>query len=117
MNFSLTSEQQLLRNTAREFLAIECPISVVREAEESGVGHAPDLWRKMADLGCMGICLPKKYGGEESLLTDQTVLFEEVGRALVPGPLLSSSVLAAQIVLHGGTDQQKETLLPGMISE
>ena len=115
MNFSLTSEQQLLRNTAREFLAIECPTSVVREAEESGVGHAPDLWRKMADLGWMGICLPKKYGGEESLLTDQTVLFEEVGRALVPGPLLSSSVLAAQIVLHGGTDQQKETLLPGMI--
>jgi len=116
MNFNLTQEQESLRNTAREFLATECPISVVREAEESGVGHSPDLWRKMADLGWLGICLPEKYGGGESSLSDQAVLFEEVGGFLVPGPLLASSVLAAQTVLQGGTDQQKDNLLPGMVS-
>jgi alkylation response protein AidB-like acyl-CoA dehydrogenase len=116
MDFGLTEQQEILRRSAREFLEAECPTSVVREAEESGLGHAPDLWRKMAGLGWLGISLPERYGGTGGSLTDQTVLFEEVGRALTPGPLLTSSVLAVQIVLNAGNDAQKTDLLPGVIS-
>ncbi|MCH8989965.1 MAG: acyl-CoA/acyl-ACP dehydrogenase [Chloroflexi bacterium] len=114
MDFGLTQEQQLLRRSAREFLEAECPTSLVREAEESGVGHAPDLWRKMAGLGWLGVGLPEKYGGTGDSLTGQTVLFEEIGRALAPGPLLASSALAAQVVLNAGDDRQKDELLPGV---
>ena len=116
MDFGLTQEQQLLRRSAREFLEAECPTSLVREAEESGVGHAPDLWRKMAGLGWLGIGLPEKYGGTGDSLTGQTVLFEEIGRALTPGPLLASSALAAQVGLNAGDDRQKDELLPGVAS-
>ena len=116
MDFGLTEQQEILRRSAREFLEVECPTSVVRQAEESGGGHAPDLWRKIAGLGWLGISLPERYGGTGGSLTDQTVLFEEIGRALTPGPLLTSSVLAAQIVMNAGNDAQKTSLIPGVIS-
>ena len=116
MDFGLTEQQEILRRSAREFLEAECPTSLVREIEESAGGHAPDLWRKMAGLGWLGIALPEQYGGTGGSLTDQVVLFEEIGRAMTPGPLLTSSVLAAQIVLNAGNDSQKESLLPGMVA-
>jgi len=116
MDFSLTEQQQILSRSAREFLETECPTSLVREAEQSPEDHVPGLWQKMADLGWLGISIPERYGGTGGSLTDQTVLFEEIGRALVPGPLLTSSVLAAQIVLNAGNDAQKESLLPGVAS-
>ena len=115
MNFSLTSGQEILRTTAREFLSEECPTSLVRSAEESGDGHVAELWQNMARLGWLGIAMPERYGGAGRSLTDQAVLFEELGRALVPGPMITSSVLSAHIVLYGGTEQQKQNLLPGMI--
>ena len=114
MDFSLTEQQQILGRSAREFLEAECSTAVVREAEESEQGYVPELWRRMADLGWFGICLPEAYGGIGGSLTDQAVLFEEIGRALVPGPLLVSSVLAAQIVLNAGNDAQKQRWLPGI---
>ena len=116
MDFGLTENQEIIRRSAREFLETECPTSVVREAEESGEGHAPDLWRKIAGLGWLGISLPEQFGGTGGSLTDQTVLFEEIGRALTPGPLLTSSVLAAHIVLNAGNDAQKAALIPGVVS-
>ncbi|MCH7738059.1 MAG: acyl-CoA/acyl-ACP dehydrogenase [Chloroflexi bacterium] len=116
MDFGLTEQQEILRRSAREFLEAECPTSLVREAEESGDGHSPELWRKMAGLGWLGISLPERYGGTGGSLTDQTVLFEEAGRALTPGPLLTSSVLAAQIVLNAGNDTQKADLIPRVVS-
>jgi len=116
MDFGLTEQQEIMRRAAREFLEAECPTSLVRETEESADGHAPDLWRNMAELGWLGIALPEMYGGTGGSFTDQIVLFEEIGRALTPGPMLTSSVLAAQIVLIAGNDSQKERLLPGIVS-
>ena len=116
MDFGLTEQEEILRRSAREFLEAECPTSLVRQAEESGEGHARELWRKIAGLGWLGISLPEQFGGTGGSLTDQTVLFEEIGRALTPGPLLTSSVLAAQIVLIAGNDAQKTALIPGVIS-
>ena len=112
MDFSLTEEQQILSRKAREFLEAECPTTVVREAENAEEGYLPDLWKKMANLGWLGVSLPENYGGIGGSLTDQTVLFEEIGRALVPGPMLTSSVLAAQILLDSRNETQKQNLLP-----
>ena len=86
MDFGLTEQEEILRRSAREFLEAECPTSLVRQAEESGEGHARELWRKIARLGWLGISLPEQFGGTGGSLTDQTVLFEEIGRALTPGP-------------------------------
>ena len=85
-DLSLTGEQELLRRTAREFVQRECPLSEVRKIEEKEGGFSRELWRKMAELGWLGILIPPAYGGEGGTLTDAAVLYEELGRGIVPGP-------------------------------
>lgn len=112
MDLGLNEQQTLLGRTAREFLQAKCPISLVRELEDNGLGFSVDLWKKMADLGWMGLAIPSEHGGEGGNLLDQTVLFEEIGRAMPPGPLLATSAYAARAILDAGSDAQKNRLLP-----
>lgn len=115
MDFELNEEQKLIRDSARDFLKTECPKSVVRELEESKSGYSPVLWKKMAELGWMGITVPEEYGGAGLSWLDQAVLFEEFGRAAMPGPMFSTAI-GAQILVEGGTDGQKETYLSKVTS-
>jgi alkylation response protein AidB-like acyl-CoA dehydrogenase len=116
MDFSLSEEQELLRKSSRDFLGAECPKSLVKEIEASEEGYSPDLWKKMADLGWMGLALPEEYGGAEFSLVDLAVLFEEFGRAATPGPMFCTVALGALPVLDWGSEEQKKTLLPGVAS-
>src|SRR3972149_2029157 len=99
MDLGLDEQQELLKNFARDFLEKECPESVVREMEEDEKGYSPDLWRKMAQQGWMGLIIPEEYGGAGMQLCELVVLLEEFGRALVPGPDISTVVLGG---LPGG---------------
>ncbi|MGH7825338.1 MAG: acyl-CoA dehydrogenase family protein, partial [Candidatus Binatia bacterium] len=72
----------------------------------------PQLVKKAAELGWLGMMLPEPYGGSEVSATDCAVVFEELGRGPVPGPLFSSGILAAQIIFEACTDEQKKFLLP-----
>ena len=114
MDLALIEHQQLLQRTAREFLEAECPTSLVREMEATEEGYSAALWKRMADLGWLGLAIPNELGGSGGNLIDQEFLFEEVGRALAPGPLLASSVFATQILLIAGNQNQKADLLPSM---
>jgi alkylation response protein AidB-like acyl-CoA dehydrogenase len=111
MDFSLSEEQEMLQKSARDFLSAECPKSLVREIEAGDLGYSPELWKKMAALGWMGLALPEEYGGAGFSLLDMAVLFEEFGRAAMPGPMFSTTV-GALAVLEFGTEEQKRALLP-----
>ncbi len=111
MDFALSEEQEMLQKSARDFLSAECPKSLVREIEAGDLGYSPELWKRMAALGWMGLALPEEYGGAEFSLLDLAVLFEEFGRAAMPGPMFSTTV-GALAVLEFGTEEQKRTLLP-----
>jgi alkylation response protein AidB-like acyl-CoA dehydrogenase len=112
MDFALSEEQEMLRKSARDFLSSECPKSVVREIEAGDEGYSPALWKKMAGLGWMGLALPEEYGGADLTLLDLAVLFEEFGRAAMPGPMFSTIAMGALPVLGWGTEEQKKKLLP-----
>jgi len=112
MDLGLDEQQELLKNFARDFLEKECPESVVREMEEDEKGYSPDLWRKMAQQGWMGLIIPEEYGGTGMKLCELVVLLEEFGRALVPGPYISTVVLGGVPVMEGGSEEQKSQLLP-----
>jgi alkylation response protein AidB-like acyl-CoA dehydrogenase len=114
MDFSLSEEQEMLRKSARDFLNAECSKSVVREIEASEQGYSPDLWKKMADLGWMGLIVPEEYGGAGLNLLEQAVLFEEFGRAAMPGPMFCTIATGALPILEWGTEEQKKSLLPGV---
>ena len=114
MDLSLTESQEMLRSTARDFVQRECPTSVAQELDGSETGFSPGLWRKMAELGWVGMIFPEAYGGMGSSLTDLAVIWQEMGWGAVPSPLLSSAVLCGLTILEGGTEQQKEQLLPAI---
>jgi len=114
MDLSLTETQEMLRNTARDFLKRECPWTTVKEIDESETGFSPDLWGKIAELGWLGMIFPEEYGGMDSTLTDLAVIYEEMGQALLPGPYFSSAMLCGSIIHELGTDEQKKQLLPAI---
>ena len=93
MDLSLTSTQEILRDSARDFLTQECPRSFVRDVDETATGFSPELWQKMSEMGWVGMVLPEQYGGGGSSFMDLAVLSEEMGSACLSTPLHSSSVL------------------------
>lgn len=112
MDLGLNEQQELLKNSAREFLENECPESHVREMEEDEKGYSPVLWQKMAEQGWHGLLVPEQYGGAGFDFVDQMVLVEELGRALVPGPYMSSVFGGAVPILEAGSEAQKQEFLP-----
>jgi len=114
MNFSLDEEQVMLKTSARNFLEKECPKRLVRDMAESKQGYSPDLWKKMAELGWMGLVFPEEYGGVGSTFLDLAVLLEEMGRALLPGPFVPTVVLVGRPILAAGTQPQKRRFIPGI---
>lgn len=116
MDLGLSEEQELLKNAARDFLEKECPESLVREMEEDEKGYSPDLWKKMAEQGWQGLLIPDNFGGAGFRYIDLVILIEEFGRALVPGPFISTVVGGTLPLLEGGTDEQKSKYLPQIAS-
>jgi alkylation response protein AidB-like acyl-CoA dehydrogenase len=116
MDLGLDEQQEMLKNFARDFLEKECPESLVREMEEDEKGYSPDLWKKMAEQGWMGLIIPEDQGGAGMTLCELVVILEEFGRALVPGPFMSTVVLGAVPIMGAGTDAQKSEFLPKIAS-
>ncbi len=112
MDFDFSEEQEMLRKTARDFLANECPAKFVKAMAEDEIGYSPQLWHKMADLGWMGLVFPEKYGGVGASLLDLAVLLEEMGRACLPGPFFSTVILGGFTILEAGNESKKQELLP-----
>ena len=102
MDFGLSEEQEMLRTSARDFLQKECPKQLVRQLDESDEGYSRELWRKMAELGWMGLPFPEKYGGGGGSFLDLVVLLEAMGYNVVPGPFFSTVVLGVMKILEEG---------------
>ncbi len=115
MDLTLNEEQQMLQKMARDFLEDKCPTLVVRELEASELGYSPDMWREIADLGWVGLIFPEEYGGSELSLVDLTILYEEMGRAILPSPY-TPTVLAGLAILDCGSAEQKTEFLPKIIN-
>ena len=111
MDLGFNETQQMLKNSAREFLSQECPHSLVREMEQDPKGYPDQLWKSIVDLGWTGIAFPQKYGGTEGSFVDLAVLVEELGRALAPSPFFSTVVMGGMTILEAGSEAQKEEYL------
>lgn len=114
MDFGFSEEQDLLRQSAADFLNKECPMTYVRQMMEDGRGYSDELWKKMAELGWMGLIFPEEFGGLGLNLVDMVVILEEMGRVVLPGPFFSTVVLGGLAILEAGSDEQKKNLLPGI---
>jgi len=112
MDLSLTESQDMLRTAARSFVEREAPTHAIVAWQRTEASLVPELWRRAADLGWLGILIPAEHGGGESSLTDAAVLYEELGRGPVPGPFWTSGVLGALTVMEAASEAQRRALLP-----
>jgi alkylation response protein AidB-like acyl-CoA dehydrogenase len=112
MNIGFTEEQELLRDTARRFLESECNTRFVRERMAEPAAVTDEFWQKLAEHGWLGIVYPEEEGGSGLGLVDVVVLMEEMGRAVMPGPFLSTVLLGGAAVGEAGTQAQRQQWLP-----
>jgi alkylation response protein AidB-like acyl-CoA dehydrogenase len=112
MDIGFTEEQELLRDTARRFLESECDTQFVRQrmAEPAAVTDA--FWQKLAEQGWLGIVYPEEEGGSGLGLVDLVVLMEEMGRAVMPGPFLSTVLSGGAAIGEAGSPAQRRQWLP-----
>jgi alkylation response protein AidB-like acyl-CoA dehydrogenase len=110
MYFDLTDEQQAIKSTAHDFLAARYKSERIRELAESENGFEQSDWEEMAELGWPGLALPEEWGGQGLGVVDLAVLFEEMGYALAPSPLLSTTLVGLALA-HCGSDDQRERFL------
>jgi alkylation response protein AidB-like acyl-CoA dehydrogenase len=112
MELALSSEQQELAATVRSLLSKRADSAAVRAAMTSETGYDESLWQTLCEqIGVAALAIPEKYDGAGFSLFESMIVVEEVGRSLAPSPLLSSLV-TAEAILAGGTDEAKERLLP-----
>lgn len=116
MDLSLTEEQQLLQDSARDFLRQECPTTHVRAMEVDEIGYSPELWKNIAELGWPGLMFPEQYGGSGYSFIELCVLMEELGRALLPSPFHSTVLTFGLPLLFDGSEAQKQRYLPAIAS-
>jgi len=111
-------EQRLLQDTARDFLSSNAPVEALRALRDSSdpLGYSSELWQQMAAMGWASVILPEEYGGLDFGFLGLGGVLEEAGRTLSASPLLASAVVGASAVLLGGSQAQKESLLPRIAS-
>ncbi|MGH7319799.1 MAG: acyl-CoA dehydrogenase family protein [Candidatus Rokuibacteriota bacterium] len=112
MDFGFSHEQELLRQTARSFLDKECASAFVRRMMDDPQGTTDEFWQKLAELGWLGLIYPEAYGGVGLGFVDLTVVLEEMGRVVMPGPYFSTVLLGGLTLLEAGSEAQKSEWLP-----
>lgn len=113
MNFEISDEQRLMRDSLRSFLTKECPIDYVRACDEEE--RFPfELYDKLAAAGWLGLPIPEAYGGMGGSCTDLAVFLEEFAKHFEAGANIyyTTIVIATDAITHFGTEEQKRELLP-----
>ncbi len=114
IDFDLTEEQKMLRDSARRFFESRHSALTARQLLQNTAGYSSELWQEMANMGWLGITIPQKYSGAEGTLLDQCILCEEIGRACLIDPYIQTAVLGTQLILEGSDADQRERMLPAI---
>jgi alkylation response protein AidB-like acyl-CoA dehydrogenase len=114
VNRAPSDEEVLVRASVRQFVARDAPPDTLARLRRTGTWFDAGLYRRAAELGWFGMLVPERYGGAEAAVTVAAAAFEELGRAPLLGPLLTSGVLATAIVLEAGSESQRRAWLPAI---
>ena len=110
MDFDLDKAQQLLQQSTREFFVRECKPEKVRALMATETAYDDALWQGIADQGWTGLLIPEEFAGLGLTTVELAVVAEEMGRACLPAPYLST-VWAAMLIDRAGSDGQRAQYL------
>ena len=112
MDFALSEEQTLLRNSVERLFAEQYTFDArKRYAQEPG-GFSRALWRQYAELGLLGLAFSEEDGGLAGGSVETMIVMEAIGRALALEPYLGTVVLAGGLLRLGGTEALRRELIP-----
>ncbi|MEV5650385.1 acyl-CoA dehydrogenase family protein [Nocardia sp. NPDC052254] len=114
MDFDLTDEQVMLRDTVRDLLARTYDAENRLKVLDTDLGWSREVWSQLAELGVLGLSFSEDDGGVGAGPVETMVVMEEVGRALAPEPLLDAVLLPGGLVAALGTAEQRRRLLPAV---
>ncbi len=114
MALILTEEQSMLRDSARDFLARESPVTALRALRDGADpdGFSRPLWQRFAEQGFSGVLVPEALDGLGLGHVEAGVVMEQIGHHLTASPFLASSIVAATALRNAGTDAQQQAWLP-----
>lgn len=114
MTATSVEDRTAISDAVRALMRDASPEAVVRETMETARGYDPSLWRKLAELGVVGLLISPEHGGAGLGPVELELAMEETGAALLCSPLLSSGVLAAGLLAESGDRDAQRRLLPGI---
>jgi alkylation response protein AidB-like acyl-CoA dehydrogenase len=118
VDLELSDDQELFRATTRQFLLDQVPLTTVREWAALSAGYRSDWWTRGAELGWTSLLVAEAHGGgtiSGDGLSDLTLVAEEMGALVSPGPLGPVNVVA-EAVSRDGRPEQVKTILPGLLT-
>lgn len=115
MDFSLSKETKMIKESARQFLSKKADYNVVKDIINSKEGYSQILWKEICELGWPGLLYEEKYGGSHGSFLEMFSIFEEIGRVLLPSPLFSSALLSGLLVIEGGNEDLKNEIIPPLV--
>jgi alkylation response protein AidB-like acyl-CoA dehydrogenase len=116
MDIELSSEQRMLQETSRRFLAEANFTNSIRDRAGSGAPFDASYWTRAANLGWTSMLIPdaESVDGISESIIELAIVAEESGRALQPGPLLHCNIVANALYRQGSTES-RSALLPGLL--
>ncbi|MEZ5549549.1 MAG: acyl-CoA dehydrogenase family protein [Pseudomonadales bacterium] len=115
MNFELTEEQQLLKDSVERFVRDNYELEKRRKISAADPGFSTDYWKQIAGLGWLGMPFSEADGGFGGNQIDTMVIMEQVGRGLMLEPFFASIVLGGSVMRNAASADQKARILPGVI--
>jgi alkylation response protein AidB-like acyl-CoA dehydrogenase len=118
MPLILSSEAQMVRDTAHEFFRERAPVTALRKLRDTNDpdGFSRSLWREMAELGWTGFLVPEDHGGTEFGVVGLAQVMEAAGRTLAASPLVSTALIGASLLATAGSEDQKADHLPALVA-
>ena len=116
MNFDLSEEQQLLKDSVERFVSDNYDLDSRQRLSKNESGFSDTYWQTMAELGWLGVTIPEAHGGFGGNQADTMVLMEAFGKGLVLEPFFASAVLGTRAIVAGANSETQTTLLPELIS-
>ncbi|MET9485632.1 acyl-CoA dehydrogenase [Nocardia sp. NPDC006630] len=116
MDFELTDEQVMLRDTVRDLLGRAYDPETRLKVTDTELGWNRDVWNQLAELGVLGLAFSEEDGGVGAGPVEVMVVLEEVGRRLAPEPILDAVLVPGGLIVAAGTAAQKQRVLPELVA-
>jgi alkylation response protein AidB-like acyl-CoA dehydrogenase len=117
MDFELSEDQRLLVDTVSSFVKKESPIERMRKLRDTELGWEKSVWKKMGDLGWLGVMFPESVGGAGMGFVTLGMMVEQLGTALVPEPILPLVLAGVPILKLGTAEQHERFLAPAIVGD